>query len=697
MFKFIDVKKWTFIAFFLMRAATPFAQPGYIDSLKHAVEETRNDTILYIQLDALATTYWETKPDSSLYYSEKALAIARKLKLRLNEAFTMIKKGYAQQNKGDYPGSLRTYLSALDIANNRENDKSILSPYLLVMNGLSPNTTAADFRIATLEQLHEVIAVLYENVNDYEKELYHLDFTRRYVEHSKDTLHLNEFYYILGRVYLSLHKYDSAFFYERKAYDLARDSAVLTRGPLLTLGKYYLAIGKDQEAGVYLRSALKASQHTEYTRGEIASGLLLSAMARKQGKTDSSFYFTNTSLLLAQQMRSPDLLLRTWSELVEIYNLLNRNDSTAKYQALIIAMKDSLFNSKQSQLFHNIYFDEQQRQQEIEIVKKTYQERVQKYGLLAGLAVFLTIAVILWRNNRNKQRAYSVIKRQKQETEFQKSKVEQTLNELKATQAQLIQSEKMASLGELIAGIAHEIENPLNFVNNFSDMNKELLVEMKDEMKKGNLGAMESIADNVIENEEKINHHGKRADAIVKGMLQHSRTSTGQKEPTDINALADEYLRLAYHGLRAKDKSFNAVTKTEFDNSISRINVVPPDIGRVILNLINNAFYAVSEKKKLVGDGYEPMVTISTKVVGPPLGGLRAKVEIKVSDNGIGIPQKVLDKIFQPFFTTKPTGQGTGLGLSLAYDIVKAHGGEIKVETKEGEGSEFVIWLTTQS
>jgi len=692
MFKFIDVKKWSIIAFFLMRALTPFAQASYIDSLKQAVEETRNDTILYIQLDALVIAYWETKPDSSLYYSEKALAVARKLKLRLNEAFTMVKKGYAQQNKGDYPGSLRTYLSALEIANNPENDKSIFSPGLLVLNSFSPNTPAADFRMVTLAQLHEVMAILYENVNDYEKELYHLHFTRQYVERSRDTNHLAELYYILGRVYLSLQKYDSAFFYERKAYDLARDSAVLTRGPLLTLGKYYLAIGKDQEAGVYLRSALEASQHTDYTRGQIASSLLLSAMARKQGKTDSSFYFTNASLLLAEQMRSPDLLLRTWSELVEIYNLLNRHDSTAKYQALIIAMKDSLFNSKQAQLFHNIYFDEQQRQQEIEIVRKTYKERVQKYGLLAGLAVFLAIAVILWRNNRNKQRAYSVIKRQKQETEFQKSKVEQTLNELKAAQAQLIQSEKMASLGELTAGIAHEIENPLNFVNNFSDMNKELLVEMKDEMKKGNLGAMESIADNVIENEEKINHHGKRADAIVKGMLQHSRTSTGQKELIDINALSDEYLRLAYHGLRAKDKSFNAEIKTDFDNSIGKIKIVPQDIGRVILNLINNAFYAVTEKKKTADEQYQPTVTISTTSISSPLGG--RGVEIKVIDNGGGIPKNIVDKIFQPFFTTKPTGQGTGLGLSLAYDIVKAHGGEIRLENQEGEGCAFIIHLS---
>ncbi len=264
--------------------------------------------------------------------------------------------------------------------------------------------------------------------------------------------------------------------------------------------------------------------------------------------------------------------------------------------------------------------------------------------------------------------------------------LQNTLTELKMTQQQLIQSEKMASLGELTAGIAHEIQNPLNFVNNFSEVNTELIEEMKTELKAGNNEDAIAIANDIAENEQKINHHGKRADAIVKGMLQHSRSSSGVKEPTDINVLADEYLRLAYHGLRAKDKSFNATMKTDFDNSIGNINIITQDIGRVILNLITNAFYAVTEKKKQHADNYEPAVSVSTKKIGD-------KVEVKVKDNGNGIPQKVFDKIFQPFFTTKPTGQGTGLGLSLSYDIVKSHGGELKVETKEGEGAEFIIQI----
>jgi signal transduction histidine kinase len=311
----------------------------------------------------------------------------------------------------------------------------------------------------------------------------------------------------------------------------------------------------------------------------------------------------------------------------------------------------------------------------------------------------------------------AILERQKEVLEDQVSQrtaeLQKSLADLKSTQSQLIQSEKMASLGELTAGIAHEIQNPLNFVNNFSEVSSELLDEMRTELDRGDTEEAKAIATDVILNLEKILHHGKRADAIVKGMLQHSRSSSGVKEPTDINALADEYLRLAYHGLRAKDKSFNATLKTDFDETIGKIDIIPQDIGRVILNLITNAFYAVDEKKKQLeqktsGDSnltgfqnlsglksYEPTVSVSTEAVIPPPGGGGSRgVIISVKDNGPGIPQKVLDKIFQPFFTTKPTGQGTGLGLSLAYDIVKAHGGELKVETKEGDGSEFIIQLS---
>jgi signal transduction histidine kinase/ligand-binding sensor domain-containing protein len=290
----------------------------------------------------------------------------------------------------------------------------------------------------------------------------------------------------------------------------------------------------------------------------------------------------------------------------------------------------------------------------------------------------------------DRQRRKVVIERERTKTRdrelAQAKEIEKAYTELKSTQAQLIQAEKMASLGELTAGIAHEIQNPLNFVNNFSELNKELIDEATNANASGNQNEVKALLTTLRENQEKINLHGHRADAIVKGMLQHSRASTGQKEPTNINALADEYLRLAYHGLRAKDKSFNATLKTDFDSNIGTINIVPQDIGRVLLNLYNNAFYSVTNKKKRTPNGYEPMINVTTKK-------LDGKVLICVRDNGNGIPQKIIDKIFQPFFTTKPAGQGTGLGLSMSYDITKAHGGRLEVHTKEGEFAEFQIEL----
>ena len=308
-------------------------------------------------------------------------------------------------------------------------------------------------------------------------------------------------------------------------------------------------------------------------------------------------------------------------------------------------------------------------------------------ALVVSWAMFLRFKNLQLEKNR-------LIAEQKAELEIQvaerTAELQQSLAELKQTQNQLIQSEKMASLGELTAGIAHEIQNPLNFVNNFSDVSVELLEELKEELGKGDIEEATAIADDVTQNLQKIAHHGRRADGIVKGMLQHSRASSGQKEPTGINALADEYFRLAYHGLRAKDKSFNADLVTHFAEGLPKVNIIPQDVGRVLLNLFTNAFYATSEKRKQSQSqfaDYKPVVTVSTKQLGDTIA-------ITVKDNGTGIPEAIKDKILQPFFTTKPTGEGTGLGLSLSYDIVvKGHGGTITIESVEGEGSEFSINL----
>jgi signal transduction histidine kinase len=391
---------------------------------------------------------------------------------------------------------------------------------------------------------------------------------------------------------------------------------------------------------------------------------------------DSAYYHAGLAFDISKKYNLAKELRDAYEALYLSHAKFGDYKNAYEYRLIYDSLYNGSFNLASGKNAEKARFGMEQQRKDAEAaaenIKKQAAANRFKY-LLAGIAfIGLITAGFQYRNSRQKQKATA--------------KIEKAYSELKATQQQLIQSEKMASLGELTAGIAHEIQNPLNFVNNFSDLNKELLVEMKDEMEKGNITDAKEIADDIIANEEKINHHGKRADAIVKGMLQHSRSSSGQKESTNINALADEYLRLAYHGLRAKDKSFNATLKTDYDESIGNINIIPQDMGRVLLNLITNAFYVVDEKKKSGIESNDPVISVSTKKINN-------KVEIKVSDNGNGIPKAIIDKIFQPFFTTKPTGQGTGLGLSLAYDIIKAHGGELKVATTEGQGTEFIIYL----
>jgi signal transduction histidine kinase len=382
-------------------------------------------------------------------------------------------------------------------------------------------------------------------------------------------------------------------------------------------------------------------------------------------------------------------ILRDYRLIAELYTKMGNGSKAAETYAIFLAKQDSLLTDQEKYRSINFEAEQQMNEKERSIANLESQNRIASLSrnfLIGIAALLLLVAAGIYQRFRFKKKANLVL--------------EKTLLELKSTQSQLIQSEKMASLGELTAGIAHEIQNPLNFVNNFSEVNTELIDELEQEINKGNLAEVKTIAKDIKDNEQKINHHGKRADAIVKGMLQHSRTNSNQKELTDINALADEYLRLAYHGLRAKDKSFNAKVEANLDANLPKIDVVPQDIGRVILNLINNAFYAVSEKLRQAhpDSGYEPTVVVTTKFSlstgrGMSAGQGEGKIEIIVRDNGNGIPQKVLDKIFQPFFTTKPTGQGTGLGLSLSYDIVKAHSGELKVETVEGKGSTFIIHI----
>ena len=483
----------------------------------------------------------------------------------------------------------------------------------------------------------------------------------------------------LANSYLRANRLDSALYFVQQAYDLCDAStqwvlpSVFQTWSVLELrkGNYQKADSLLVECWKIVRKTkLSAYSAAGITHPDYYRALIYAA----QKKYAAAAGFLLSDIVRVRNLR--DELLTDYKLLAEVYENLEDIGKSKEYYKAFISLQDSLLNDQNKYSAISYEAEQQMNDRELSISQLKTKNKISSLTRnfsLGMIALVLLLAGVVYYRYKVKQKANAVL--------------EKTLADLRATQTQLIQSEKMASLGELTAGIAHEIQNPLNFVNNFSEVNTELIDEAGEEIIKGNITEAKIILNDIKENEQKINHHGKRAADIVKGMLQHSRSSSGHKEPTNINALADEYLRLAYHGLRAKDKSFSATMKTDFDESIGNINIVPQDIGRVILNLINNAFYATNEKQKMGIANYEPTVTVKT--LKPPLGGLG--VLISITDNGPGIPQKILDKIFQPFFTTKPTGQGTGLGLSLSYDIVKAHGGEIKVETKERDGTEFTI------
>ena len=627
----------------------------------------QGDTARVMRLIETAQRYRFFKPDSSVIYASEALQISRSINFKKGEISAYSALGEYHRVSGNYPEALENLFKSLQISSE-----------------IGDTTGIGDAQ--------GFIGITYLNLKEHQTALHYLFQAYAKKEHLIAPMRG----FILantGIAYQEMNMLDSALIYEKMAWAIAQNTQ-MAPGKAFVLretGNIFSLMNQPDSAFYYYRYSLSV------TPDILNIGRTYSRMAilfYKLKEYDSTLYYANNALILGRRSSQKPTMLEASKTLATYYLDKKKLDSALKYQQLTMTINDSLFGSEQLRRLQLLAIDEQkrlfiaeQRQREIEQKQKDYQSNLRFYGLMAALAVFILFGIILYRNNKRQKIANILLQRQKKETE-------DTLSDLKTTQSQLIQSEKMASLGELTAGIAHEIQNPLNFVNNFSDVNKELLIEMNSEIEQGNLSEARTIARDIIENEEKINHHGKRAEAIVKNMLQHSRSSSGKKEATDINALADEYLRLAYHGLRARDKTFNATMKTDFDESIGNINIIPQDIGRVILNLINNAFYAVDEKKKKSGGSYEPVVTVSTKTVKPPQAGGGLGVEIKVADNGNGIPQKVLDKIFQPFFTTKPTGQGTGLGLSLSYDIIKAHGGELKVETKEGEGSAFIINLS---
>jgi two-component system NtrC family sensor kinase len=649
-----------------------------------------SDTSLVVMQFALSSIYGLFQEwydiDSALYYNSEALrtlqrikanpALQQWIKLRYSEGFVFNQELMAtlQQTLGNYPKALEIRLENLKLAEQGRDTAGIVN----VLSG---------------------IASLYFYMRDYSNLL---SYGKKMIAISQgkgSTPALPEGImtgsYNVARGFYYLKQTDSALSFAEQAYMLAEESKNYYQLSLagLLLGDIHLSMEETIEALKYYHPVLELSTSIYALDAYILTMQGLARAHAQLGNPDVALYYGRNSLEMINQNQivlksygyNPNSLVADFAPfMASMHKQTGHSDSAYYYLNLSVALKDSLFTVDKISQFQNLTYNESlrkdQEQAAFVAAKEAFFSRLRTQGMIAGIVVLFVAAFYLFRNNLQKQKANRLLHQQKKA-------IEQTLKELKDTQNQLVQSEKMASLGELTAGIAHEIQNPLNFVNNFSEVNKELIGEIRQEIAKGNMDEVLVLTKDLEDNEDKINYHGKRADAIVKSMLQHSRNSSGQKEPSDINALSDEYLRLAFHGLRAKDKSFNVMLHTEFDPNVGMVKIVPQELGRVLLNLFNNAFYAVTDKKKTADAGYHPEVSLITKKVN-------GRIHITVKDNGSGIPESLKQKVFQPFFTTKPTGQGTGLGLSLAYDIItKGHGGEMVMDSKEGEGTTFILIL----
>ncbi len=691
-----------------------FAQTKEIDSLRivlHNYARTKNyekDTAYINKLNNFAFRLSYLNTDSSVLCSLQSITLSKNISYYYGMAEAYKNAGLSLNFKGNYDSALVMLAEALKISDAHQ------------INAMSG-------------RVYHNIAIVYTNLGNYLKASENYFRALKIREQIGEKLGISSSNNGIGTIYFLQGRYKDAEEYYKKALQIAKE--INYRNGIETgyanIGEVYFRLGDYKQARSYLTQALKVTEETRDRDTKTFIKTLLGSMFSKEGKYTEAMQEWREANALATAVNSSEYKSRSLTGIGQVFYKQKNYDSALYYinkglaiatainykelqseghellsllfeakgngmQALFHAKQfklyaDSINNLEAQQMSTNLAADYEYSKKELllktDFEKKNTRQNWIIFSAFAALLTAMIIAFVVYRSRQKEKKINHILTLQRDEIHAQRNHLEKALTDLTITQKQLIQSEKMASLGEMTAGIAHEIQNPLNFVNNFSEVSKELLAEMNEALEKGNTTEAKEISQSVIQNLEKINHHGKRADAIVKGMLMHSRNSNLVKELTNINALCDEYLRLAYQGLRAKDKTFNAKFNSTFDESIGAINIQPQEIGRVILNLINNAFYSVNERKKISPDSYEPTVILKTKKTDN-------KIEIRIADNGKGIPQNLVDKIFQPFFTTKPTGQGTGLGLSLSYDIItKGHNGELKVNSKEGEGAEFVIIL----
>lgn len=658
---------------------------NFADSVRHVALQEKNDTAQLIEYHRLGDYYNTQNYDSSEKYYLLEIAVSRKLRLPLLQALAMNELCYVQFQRHRDPSSLRTLLDALNIAEDEHTADPPLPASVFRRLGIPESLSRQQngLRNFTLENIHTQLGHIYNfGLGQYGKALREYSLSRDYMVRIGDSTYLYGAISNMGEMYKAMGNQQKALelFMEAYSSSLHSSDRKWISGTLNSIGNIELHRKNLAAAKSWFLKALDISSATHTVPNQITAEDGLADCYLEEGNLDPALRYVRTALAQANSLNLTRSINTQYEYLSRIFEQKKQYDSAYYNLARSVKLKEALTGEQSNEQLQSMLDRERQRTADAEAAREKFQNRVRLYVMGGSLLILLVVSILLWKNNRNRQTANRMLQEQKQN-------LESTLAQLRNTQAQLVQSEKMASLAVLTAGIAHEIQNPLNFINNFAEVNIELSEEIKQELDAGHSAAALQLNDDIARNMTKIAFHGKRADSIVKNMLQHSRKSTGKKLPTDINALVDECLRLSYHGLRARDKNFNAIMETHFDPKAGKIDVVDQEIGRVLLNLFNNAFYAVQQKKLQQNGSYQPAISVRTERE-------ERSVVIYVHDNGTGIPAKVLDKIYQPFFTTKPTGEGTGLGLSMSYDIItKGHGGTLEVKTEEGQYANFRIEL----
>jgi signal transduction histidine kinase len=718
----------------LLSSLTLIGQNNIIDSLQKLLATQQEDTNKALTLNRLGENLLdENQSKKSMEYSNASILLSHKLNFKRIEGSAYENRAFGYLQLGDFTNAEKDFLTAMQIRKDAGDKRGIAQSYSSIgslyyqldnypkaLQNLYEGLKifqAIDNKKGIANTLFMLSSIYIDQGNDSEA-IKNLRLTIQLHEESGEKFMAGRSYLGLAGIELNRKNYDEAmkdFFTALAIFKAYGENKSFIANSYLNIGYVCGLLGDEADkngnnkiaqlnynrALKYYDSCINIFREIDVEDGIITANGYKAKILIQQKEFEKAKEYITAYIKQSKKFRSTIDLKEAYASLANLDSAQGHYKEAFENYKMSILYRDSFVNTVNTKkaLQEKLQYDfdkkhdaikAQQDKKDLEVKRS----RTIQYFVIASLGavilVIFFIAYIQWKNNQQKQKV-------NKELQVQKEKLEITLNELKSAQAQLIQSEKMASLGELAAGVAHEIQNPLNFVNNFSEVNLELIDEMNIEIEKANLPEIRIIAGSIKENHEKINQHGKRADAIVKSMLQHSRSSTGQKELTDLNNLAEEHFKMSYHGFRAKDKFFSAIVETQFEPGVGKIKIIPQDIGRVFLNIFNNAFYAVNERKK----GYNGALT-ETGIVFEPKVSLKTrksddKIEIIVQDNGGGIRPGVLEKIFQPFFTTKPTGDGTGLGLSLSYDIIKTNGGEITVKNIEGEGVVFRISLPLQN